>query len=63
MLKTLLHFWHTIRQLSGDDAYDQYLKHHKEFHISSIDTPPALSRKDFFKLYQDNQWKDIKRCC
>ena len=63
MLKKLLHFWHTIRQLSGDDAYEQYLKHHYEFHLSSIDTLPALSRKDFFKLYQDAQWKNIKRCC
>ena len=63
MLKTLNHFWHIIRRLSDDDAYEQYLKHHNKFHLSSIDTPPALSRKDFFKLYQDSQWQSIKRCC
>lgn len=63
MLKALKHFWHIIRRLSGDDAYEQYIKHHHEFHLSTIDTPPALSRKDFFKFYQDSQWQSIKRCC
>jgi uncharacterized short protein YbdD (DUF466 family) len=57
------HFWHIIRQLSGDDAYAQYLKHHEGFHASSLDAPPALSRKDFYKLWQDSKWTGVKRCC
>jgi uncharacterized short protein YbdD (DUF466 family) len=59
----LLHSWRAVRQLSGDDAYEQYLKHHADFHASSIDAPPALSRKDFFKIWQDSQWQGVKRCC
>jgi uncharacterized short protein YbdD (DUF466 family) len=59
----LTHMWHIIRQLSGDDAYAQYLKHHADFHVSSVDAPTALSRKDFYKLWQDRKWTGIKRCC
>jgi uncharacterized short protein YbdD (DUF466 family) len=49
--------------MSGDDAYEQYLAHHAEFHAQTVDAPPPLSRKDFFKLWQDKQWKGVKRCC
>ena len=48
MLKKLCRIWHLIRQLSGDDAYERYLKHHVEFHASSVGAKPALTRKDFF---------------
>lgn len=57
------HFWHVIRQLSGDDAYAQYLKHHAQFHVSAVDVPPVLSRKEFYKLWQESKWNGIKRCC
>ncbi len=63
MLKRIKHLWHILRRLTGDDSYDVYLKHHLEFHDSSLDTPAALSRKEFFKLWQDSKWKGIKRCC
>lgn len=63
MLKKIKHLWHILRRLTGDDAYDVYLKHHMEFHQSTLDTPSALSRKEFFKLWQDTKWKGIKRCC
>jgi len=63
MLKKLLHLWHLIRQLSGDDAYERYLKHHAEFHATALDASPALSRKEFFKLWQNDKWKNVKRCC
>jgi uncharacterized short protein YbdD (DUF466 family) len=59
----LLHSWRGVRQLSGDDAYEQYLKHHAEFHSASVDAAPALSRKEFFKLWQDSQWQGVNRCC
>lgn len=57
------HVWHLFRRLSGDDAYEQYLKHHAEYHASSIDAPAVLSRKEFFKYWQDSKWEGIKRCC
>jgi uncharacterized short protein YbdD (DUF466 family) len=67
MLKKIKHSWHIfwsiVRQLSGDDAYKQYLKHHAEFHASNVDVQPALTRKAFYKMWQDNKWKGIKRCC
>lgn len=63
LLKRLKHIWHLIRRVSGDDAYEQYLKHHAEFHAASVDSPAALTRTDFYKLWQDNQWKGTNRCC
>ncbi len=67
MLKNLVHhfkhLWHIVRQLTGDDAYEVYLKHYAEFHQATIDAPPALTRKAFFKLWQDGKWKGVKRCC
>lgn len=63
MLKKIRHFWHVIRQLSGDDAYERYLTHHAAFHATTVDAPPALSRKEFFKLWQESQWSGVNRCC
>jgi uncharacterized short protein YbdD (DUF466 family) len=57
------HLWHIIRQLSGDDAYERYLKHHAAFHETAIDAPPPLTRKAFVKLWQENQWAGVNRCC
>ncbi|HSH54195.1 MAG TPA: YbdD/YjiX family protein [Methylotenera sp.] len=67
MLNAVKTLWSTVRRLSGDDAYEQYLKHYAETH-SSIDEnpavlPPLLSREEFFKQWQDNKWKGVKRCC
>jgi len=61
--KKIKHVWHIIRRLSGDDAYERYLKHHASFHAIAVDAPPALSRKAFFKLWQETKWKGVNRCC
>ena len=70
MLSKVKIFWHGIwsmvRQLSGDDAYERYLKHYAEFHTANAqqeDLEPPLSREAFFKQWQDSKWKGIKRCC
>ena len=74
MFNTVKIFWHGIwsrtwsmvRQLSGDDAYERYLKHYAEFHAANAqqeDLAPPLSRETFFKQWQDGKWKGIKRCC
>lgn len=63
LLEKIKQLWHSIRHLSGDDAYERYLKHHAAFHVTTLDAPPALSRKDFFKLWQESKWKGINRCC
>ncbi len=59
MTSGIKRIWKVVRQLSGDDAYERYIEHHKEFHP---DEEP-LSREDFFKQWQENKWKGVKRCC
>lgn len=63
LLKKVRHIWHMVRRLSGDDAYEQYLKHYAAFHANTLDAPPALSRKAFYLLWQDKKWQGVKRCC
>lgn len=59
MKSFLTKLWKTIRRLSGDDAYERYLRHLAQHHPGQ--TP--LSREAFFKEWQDNKWKGVKRCC
>ncbi len=59
MGKRLTLLWRAIRQLSGDDAYERYLIHHDQHHADS----PLLSKREFFKRWQDNKWQGVKRCC
>jgi uncharacterized short protein YbdD (DUF466 family) len=61
MRNTFKNIWRFIRQLSGDDAYEKYLKHFNEHHAHEEAQP--LTRAAFFKEWQDKKWKGIKRCC
>jgi uncharacterized short protein YbdD (DUF466 family) len=61
LLKNFKKMWKGIRRLSGDDAYEQYLKHYALYHAQ--DATPPLDRAAFFKAWQDEKWKGIKRCC
>lgn len=64
MWQKLITVWCHIRQLSGDDAYERYLQHYAEHHTGdTADDEQPLSREAFFKQWQDNQWKGVKRCC
>jgi uncharacterized short protein YbdD (DUF466 family) len=74
MLEKLKAFWRYVRRLTGDDAYEQYLRHFAENHsehradpsdsaASAEDAHMPLSREAFFKEWQDKKWKGIKRCC
>ena len=58
-------FWRMVRRLSGDDAYEQYLKHYVRHHQADTghECHPPLSKADFFKQLQDEKWNGIKRCC
>ena len=51
--------WRTIRELSGDDAYERYIAQHA---TNYPDTPP-LARKDFFLYQQQQKWSGLQRCC
>ena len=51
--------WHGIRQLSGDDAYERYLLHHKNCHSSNA----PLSRREYFNCRERDKWDGVRRCC
>ncbi len=51
--------WALLRQLSGDDAYERYLRHHAVAHSEEI----PLDRKIFFQREQERKWNGVKRCC
>jgi uncharacterized short protein YbdD (DUF466 family) len=55
--------WSSIRQLSGDDAYERYLQHYSEHHQRNAEAAPPLTKAQFFKVWQDKKWNGIKRCC
>ena len=55
----LLRTWRLLRNATGDDAYEQYLKHVREKHPDQ--TP--LDRKAFFKDEQRRKWSGVRRCC
>ncbi len=59
MKRVLQRLWRSIRQLSGDDAYERYLAHCAARHADA----PRLSRKEFFLRQEQQKWGGIKRCC
>ena len=58
-LHPLQRCWYAIRELSGDDGYERYLAHHAASHPDT----PALPRRAWFALQQQQKWSGIKRCC
>ncbi len=65
MLDKIIRFWQGVRTLSGDDAYERYLKHYAELQRTDAGhvCAPPLSKADFFKQWQDEKWNGIRRCC
>lgn len=59
MFEKLKTCWRFIRRLSGDDAYERYLQQYAEHGHEE----PPLSKKAFYKQWQDSKWKGVKRCC
>jgi uncharacterized short protein YbdD (DUF466 family) len=53
--------WATLRELSGDDAYERYLGHWRAQHAAAASAP--LDRGEFFKEEQRRKWEGVKRCC
>jgi len=51
--------WKLVRALSTDDAYENYLAHHRAAHPGM----PALDRREFFVRQQRRKWSGIQRCC
>lgn len=61
MVKLLKRAWKMVRRLSGDDAYEQYLAHFATHHAQDGEQP--LTRRAFFKQWQEKKWTGVKRCC
>ena len=51
--------WRYLRQVSGDDAYEQYLAHHNTVHK----TEPALSRQQYYLSWLEQKSRGVNRCC
>ena len=51
--------WVAIRRLSGDDAYERYLRHQRLAHPEQ----PPLDRRAFFRQEQERKWNGVRRCC
>lgn len=53
-------YWKILRRLTGDDAYERYLEHHRHQHAREV---APLTREDFYRLATERRWNGIKRCC
>ena len=51
--------WQGLRQVSGDDAYERYLAHHRLHHGAAV----PLDRATWFRHEQQRKWDGIRRCC
>lgn len=51
--------WTLLRQVTGDDAYEQYLAHMQHGHAGHM----PLSRGEFYRKSLDEKWRGINRCC
>lgn len=60
MMRTRLRrLWMLLRRVSGDDAYERYLAHHRTVHPG--ERPPG--RGEWFRREQDRAWNGVRRCC
>jgi uncharacterized short protein YbdD (DUF466 family) len=53
--------WRTLRQISGDDAYERYLEHWRLRHAHEDAQP--LTRQEFYSIEQERKWNGVRRCC
>jgi len=55
----LKQIWQYLRQVSGDDAYERYLAHHRQAHPGE----PPMTPDQYFRNRQDEKWSKVSRCC
>jgi uncharacterized short protein YbdD (DUF466 family) len=51
--------WAWLRTLTGDDAYERYLRHHAARHPGE----PLLSARGYYEESQRRKWSGVSRCC
>jgi len=59
MIKRLRLLWQIMRYLADEGVYEQYVAHFQKNHSNE----KMLSKKDFFKQWQNKKWSGINRCC
>jgi uncharacterized short protein YbdD (DUF466 family) len=52
--------WRALRRATGDDAYERYLEHLREYHAAD-ETP--LTRREFCTRETERKWNGVRRCC
>ena len=55
----LKQIWRYLRQVSGDDAYERYLVHHRQAHPGEA----PMTQEQYFRKRQDEKWSKVSRCC
>lgn len=53
--------WQMIRTISGDNAYDIYLKNYIQ--CKTHNQKKILSRRQFFIKRLEEKWSGVNRCC
>ncbi|MDZ7737392.1 MAG: YbdD/YjiX family protein [Gammaproteobacteria bacterium] len=53
--------WQGLLTLTGDDAYQRYLRHWRQEHADSGERP--MSRREFYLAEQQRKWNKPNRCC
>ena len=51
--------WQYLRHVSGDDAYERYLAHHRQAHPGEV----PMTQEQYFKQRQEEKWSKVSRCC
>ena len=51
--------WSALRALSGDDAYELYVRHRQGRHPGE----PLLDRAEFYQAELDRRFREASRCC
>jgi|tagenome__1003787_1003787.scaffolds.fasta_scaffold18092353_2 uncharacterized short protein YbdD (DUF466 family) len=51
--------WQYLREVTGDDAYERYVAHHKVAHAGQ----QCLTQRQFFVRRQEDKWSKVSRCC
>lgn len=59
MKTTWRHWLRVLRRVSGDDAYERYLEHHRRDHGECA----PLDRRAFYLAEQQRKWSGVQRCC
>jgi uncharacterized short protein YbdD (DUF466 family) len=57
--RRLAALWQALRSLSGDDAYERYLRHAAAHHPGE----PLMTRRDFYRDAEEARWSGVSRCC